>query len=242
MEMELGSVEVSFWNVLVEQADRARLEVVEAIVGISGLLTLLQGEGVRLNGLVELVGGLWINGFVVELETRVLEIFKDWHVGLEIDWGALNHVDGLVLVVAFTWSLSNWVSPVLGVVIHVGVLMLSTAVWYTEFFMDCRVVLVTLFKFGGTKFHKVNSILEYSILFHLVESFFLDSGLGELALAHGSHTFDSLELTLVLLIVLSLPFFIFHVFQNFLLNKATIDSLHLCSVNSSLICLFLIFV
>lgn len=242
MEMKLSTMEIGFWNMLVKETDGTSLQIVETIMGVVWLLDLLQGEGVGLNSLVELVGGFWIDGLVVELEHIILEIFQNWHVGLQINRGAFDHIDGLICVMAFTWSLSHWVSPVLGVVVHVGVLMFLATVRDTEFFVDCGVIFVTFFNFRGTKFHKVNSILEYSILFHLLESFLLDSGLGELALAHCGHALHSLELTLVLLVVLSLPFFIFHVFENLLFNEATIDLLDFLSDNTSLSVLFLILV
>jgi len=113
VEMELSSVELSTRDVLVEQTDGRSVHPVESSMVIIWFLRLLQWERVRLNGLIELVRCLWINVLVVEPKPIVLEVSHNWDVGLKIDRGPLDHVSWLILVVAFPWSLLDWILPCL---------------------------------------------------------------------------------------------------------------------------------
>ena len=68
MEMKLLGIEVSLWNVLVEETDGSSFHVVECLEIISWFLGILQWEEEGLAALIELVRVLWINGLVVEFE------------------------------------------------------------------------------------------------------------------------------------------------------------------------------
>ena len=128
--MELGSVELSTRDVFVEKTDGRSVHPVESSMVIIWFLGLLEREGVRLNGLIELVRCLWINVLVVEPKAIVLEVSHNWDVGLKIDRGPLHHVSWLILVVAFSWSLLDWVLPCLRVVVEELMLVLLHAIWH----------------------------------------------------------------------------------------------------------------
>ena len=85
MEMELGCMEVCFWNMFIEQTDGRSGQVVEPIKIVVRLLSLKNRERVGLNHLIELVRDLWVDGLIVEVELVVLIILQDLLVGLEVD-------------------------------------------------------------------------------------------------------------------------------------------------------------
>jgi hypothetical protein len=171
-------------------------------VVVGGLLTLLQRESVGLNGLVELVGGLWVDGLVVEFEALVFESGADFLVGLEVDGRALDE-SILILVVAFTWSRSDGILVALREVIHIVVAMFLDAVRHAEILEDgvLRVV-------NSLNVLSVDRVLVHTILPHLDESSRFGRFLGEpvkSAFLHGPLTLKHFELSCILHVVHFLP-------------------------------------
>jgi hypothetical protein len=111
--MELCSVELSTRDVLVKKTDSCSVHPVESSMVIIWFLNLFEWERVRFNCLVELVRSLWINILVVEPKPIVFKVIHDWDARLKIDRGSLHHVSWLILVVAFSWSLLDWILPIL---------------------------------------------------------------------------------------------------------------------------------
>lgn len=130
---------------------------------VSWLLCFLQREEERLDGLVEFVRSLWINGFIIELELIVGEILHDWHFGFKVNWSSLYHEYSWIKIEAFSWSLLNWVLIGLRVVIGEVMLMLLDAVGDAEADLDnvTRSCLLPL------SLDQVNGILVHSVLLHL---------------------------------------------------------------------------
>ena len=86
MEMKLLRIEVSLWNVLVEETDGSSFHVVECLEIVGWFLGILQWEEEGLAALIELVRVLWINGLVVKFEICIFKILLDGHLGLDVDW------------------------------------------------------------------------------------------------------------------------------------------------------------
>jgi len=88
MEMELLCKQIGLFNVLVKKIDGLRGQ--EVVLGqiIVGLLRLLEREEERLVCLVEFVGSVWIENFVVEFKVIVNKIFLDGNGRIKIDWSS----------------------------------------------------------------------------------------------------------------------------------------------------------
>ena len=104
MEVELLGEEVGFFNMWVKKSNGGGAQVVLRSQVVSWLLGFLEWEPVGLVGLIELVGGLWIDDLVVEFEVCVFEVSLDGLIGLKIDWSSPDHAWILVEIKAFSWS------------------------------------------------------------------------------------------------------------------------------------------
>ena len=180
--MELLSEEVCSGDVGVEETDRSSAHEVLGSKVVPWLLRLLDWEEERFDCLVELVGCARINDFVVKSEIGIFEIFLDGLSRIKVDWGSSDHASVWVEVKALTWSLIDGILVVLGVVIHELVLMLFDTVWRAKFILYHVIRVWSLVDC----LDPVDSILENTILLHLLESSILDVVLRELTL-DGSH-------------------------------------------------------
>ena len=145
MEVELGTMEGSNWNMWVEEGNGLSLDAVE-VVALRFALGDINEEGVT--DLVEFELLLFLGDLLImELKKFILEILKNWHAGAQVDWGLLlaeiawelflvglldllldlwakNEVD--------TWSLGDWVLVGFGVVILEEMGMIFGAAWSTS--------------------------------------------------------------------------------------------------------------
>ena len=204
MEMELLSKKVRSGDVGVEKTDRSSAHEIVGCKVVSWLLCLLDWEEERFDCLVELVGCARINDLIVKSEIGIFEIFLDGLSRIKVDRGASDHAGVRIEVEALTWSLIDGVLVILGVVIHELVLMLFDTVWGAELILYHVIRVWPLLD----SIHPIDSILENTILLHLLESSILDVVLREFALdrSHGEHASHDDILSLVLSFVKILPF------------------------------------
>lgn len=138
MEVRLQAPQVRLFNVIIEEVDGRRLEVVLVVVQhnlvLHGLLLV--------NGLV-----LWNNFLIVKFEVLVLEILLDRDVSLQIDWRLLHSPTAITLahlgeeriqvsILELTRSFGFGVPVVFGIVIVMWAIGCWLAIWHATNFRE----------------------------------------------------------------------------------------------------------